>query len=144
MLFKLIITRFKETNDRTLGRFMLLDDEGNIWQEGYTLEPSGPDTTKPNQNKRIPRGVYKTIKRYSPRFKYKTPLLYSPDVDASRCILIHKGNYPWDTTGCILVGAEYDRYNGYVKNSTKAYGELENNVGDDELEVHIIGAYDDK
>ena len=111
MTYRMVITRYKEMMDRTIGKFILLDEDNNIKQEGYTLEPSGPDTTKSNQNRRIPQGYYRTIMRFSPKFKYRTPLLFSPKVDSSRNILIHKGLYPEDTEGCILIGTEFNIYN---------------------------------
>ena len=39
------ITRFKEIDDMTLGRFILRDGEKEVLK-GYTCEPTGPDTTQ--------------------------------------------------------------------------------------------------
>ena len=47
---KLFIRRFKNVDDGTLGEFLLLDSSENVLLNGYTLEPSGPDTTTPNQD----------------------------------------------------------------------------------------------
>lgn len=49
----------------------------------------------------IPVGVYKCTKKHSP----SRGLVYSVlDVPDREHILIHVGNYPKDTNGCILVG----------------------------------------
>src|SRR5574344_1665228 len=103
-MYKMVITRYNESKVSTIGKFILLDNERNIIQEGYTLEPAGPDTIKRNQDRRIPIGKYDSIIRFSPRFKLNTPLLYNETVPYDRYILIHVGNYPDDTDGCILVG----------------------------------------
>ncbi|WP_221254792.1 DUF5675 family protein [Campylobacter sp. 19-13652] len=105
---KLTITRFKEIDDGTIGKFKLLDDKGNVWLEGYTLEPAGDDTTKAGKDRRIPAGEYSIDWHNSPKFKRRLPRLSSALVPKSRQILIHAGNYPKDTTGCVLVGESYN------------------------------------
>ncbi|MDL0089960.1 DUF5675 family protein, partial [Campylobacter gastrosuis] len=72
--------------------------------KGYTLEPAGDDTTAPNQDKRIPQGLYNVAWHKSPRFKMTLPLLFNESVSRERFILIHAGNYPKHTEGCILLG----------------------------------------
>ena len=50
----------------------------------------------------IPAGRYRIAYNYSPKFRRKMPrLLAVPHFDG---ILIHAGNDPEDTAGCILVG----------------------------------------
>lgn len=54
----------------------------------------------------IPSGTYKMIINMSPRFKKLLPrLLNVPGYDG---VLIHTGNLPADTHGCILVGTRGD------------------------------------
>lgn len=50
----------------------------------------------------IPLGSYEIEIRYSPRFK--RPLPHLLNVPHRSDILIHSGNWPRDTEGCLLVG----------------------------------------
>ena len=50
----------------------------------------------------IPAGEYRVCITYSPRFHRDLPLVM--DVPNRSGIRIHPGNYPKDTSGCILVG----------------------------------------
>lgn len=78
-----------------------------------TLEDVVRETKIPNETA-IPSGTYKVIVNMSPRFKRLLPrLLNVPGFDG---ILIHRGNTPSDTSGCILVGE--NKVKGKVINST--------------------------
>jgi len=72
---------------------------------GYILEPKGPSTTKPNQRLRIPAGIYTLKWHNSPRFQCVLPELSNHEVSGDRHILLHAGNYPRNTDGCLLVGS---------------------------------------
>lgn len=133
---RMIINRFQEHPTHTIGKFLLLNDKNDIIQEGYTLEPAGPDTTKRNKDRRIPQGIYNTLIRFSPKFKVPTPLLYNENVPHDRYILIHVGNYHEDTDGCILVGETYSKDG--VWNSRKSFNTLCNNIKDDNLVVEVM------
>jgi len=61
-----------------------------------------PGETKIYGNTAIPRGTYKIILALSPRFKRLLPVLLN--VKHFTGILMHRGNSPQDTAGCILVG----------------------------------------
>lgn len=62
----------------------------------------------------IPYGTYNIIVNHSPKFKRDLPrLLNVPHFDG---ILIHRGNTPENTLGCILVGE--NKVKGKVINST--------------------------
>lgn len=62
----------------------------------------------------IPAGRYEVVVTYSPRFRRELPRLL--DVPGFTGILIHRGNVPGDTSGCILVGE--NREKGKVLHST--------------------------
>lgn len=62
----------------------------------------------------IPYGTYNIIVNYSPKFKRDLPRLL--DVPSFEGILIHRGNTPEDSSGCILVGE--NKVKGKVINST--------------------------
>jgi len=103
--YTMTITRDVQTENSTTSTFDL--NGGSILSSlnvsGYFLEPAGPDTTIPNQDMRIPEGTYNLSSHDGTRFQnvYK---LYNDDVPQSRAILIHAGNFPQNTEGCLLPG----------------------------------------
>ncbi len=70
-----------------------------------TLEPRWRDLTKEKKvagKTAIPSGTYRIELRYSTKFGKMMP--YLCDVPFFEGIMIHMGNVPSDTRGCILVG----------------------------------------
>jgi len=104
---KVIITRFKEINDGTIGKFQVLEGS-TVLMSCFCLEPAGPDTTESGKDRRIPKGNYKIVEHDSQRYQRKLPLIYNENVPKSRAILIHGGNFPKDTLGCVLLGETYN------------------------------------
>ncbi|WP_375334374.1 DUF5675 family protein [Flagellimonas sp. C4] len=102
----LTITRDVQTENSTTSTFYL--DSGFILSSlnvsGFFLEPAGPDTTVPNQDLRIPEGTYNLRSHNGRRFQ-NVYNLYNDDVPQSRAILIHAGNIPRNTEGCLLPGS---------------------------------------
>lgn len=75
---------------------------------------SGPQEKKVWGESAIPFGTYKVIVNRSPKFKRDLPRLL--DIPHFEGILIHRGNTPEDSAGCILVGE--NKVVGKVINST--------------------------
>ncbi|MEZ4986388.1 MAG: DUF5675 family protein [Saprospiraceae bacterium] len=115
-----IITREKDGDDFTIGKVTLVG-QGGYTENMYSLEPAGEATTTPNQDRRIPDGVY-DIDPYSST-KYPDNFIVSnKDVSKSRKILLHKGNSGQDTAGCILPGCGTS--DKIVTQSGQAMGDL--------------------
>lgn len=136
MAMILTITRIKNINDGTIGQFIVEGDNGKILLRGYTLEPAGPDTTERMKDKRIPEGRYNLDWHYSPRFKGWYPRLYNDLVPKDRYILIHSGNYPEHTEGCILLGDRADSRGVY--NSKAMVSNFISLIRNNQVVVEII------
>ena len=70
-----------------------------------TLEPKYIDLrteAKVPSHTAIPEGRYELLRQYSPKFRQMRYFLR--DVPLFSGVMIHEGNYVWDTRGCILVG----------------------------------------
>jgi hypothetical protein len=93
---------------------------------GYFLEPGGPSTTKSGLDRRIPAGTYNMKWTYSKHFKTYMYLISNLEVSADRGIRMHKGNYHFETGGCLLPGSSYGVINGNysVSNSKNTYTSL--------------------
>jgi hypothetical protein len=78
----------------------------------YTLERVGVA---------IQEGSFKVLLYNSPHFGQLMPWVQVPD---RQYILIHWGNYPVNSDGCILVGETQDPATGDIYNTRKMWGEL--------------------
>jgi len=98
---KLFINRYSKGEKETIGSGYILDDNSNILFEFDTLELPWRD----NQHdiSCIPPGEYMCQKRYSEKFGEHIWIMSVPDRTA---ILIHEGNYNYNTKGCVLVGSD--------------------------------------
>jgi hypothetical protein len=82
----------------------------------------------------IPKGTYKIVVDYSPRFKVKMPRLLK--VKGFKGIRIHVGNWAKDTEGCLLVGLGLTTTG--VSRSKDAYKKLMTLLeGEKEIEIKI-------
>jgi hypothetical protein len=91
------VRRITETKQSTIGELTI--DGTDV--SGYTLEPPGPSSTIENSGKRISAGEYDLV----PFSSAKHPDVFEvANVPGRSAILIHTGNLPEHTAGCLLPG----------------------------------------
>lgn len=85
----------------------------------HTMEPPRPEDAPKGRAQCIPCGTYKVVLYPSAKFRGMRPILL--DVPGRSGILIHEGNFPKDTTGCILVGRNSSKGTlAFSRNTLKA------------------------
>jgi hypothetical protein len=89
----------------------------------FTLEPPyGPSTVKPRA---VPAGTFPLDIRFSPRFDRMMPHIENiPDFTD---VMLHWGNFPWNTDACILVGSTLGP--NFVGNSVAEFDNLFVTIG---------------
>jgi hypothetical protein len=119
---KIILNRQKYNENATIGKLKI----NNV--EFYTLEDTKRDT-KVYSKTRIPAGTYEIKLRtfgghhekYLKMFpEFHKGMLWLQNVPNFQDILIHIGNDPEDTKGCILVGMS-EANDQFITESKKAY-----------------------
>jgi hypothetical protein len=93
------LDRTEHLPDRTLGTLRVYDAGGVLRLDGWALEP--PWRGNRIGESCIPCGLYDVRRRWSRR--YREHLIVLGTAPRS-LILLHVGNYPRDTRGCILPG----------------------------------------
>ena len=123
------------TNKSTVGKLIMGD------LELFTLE----DTARKKKiygETCIPSGTYDVIIRDSERYKRLMPSLVNvPYFDG---ILIHWGNFPENTHGCLLVGTDHttsDKIDESLKAFNLLYPKIEEALKTGPLKIHIVGGY---
>lgn len=136
----LIITRFHSDSKHTLGILKITDSKDNCLQAFATLELPWHD----NEQKIscIPASIYRAVIRNSPKFDHH---LHITDVTGREYILMHKGNYTKDTSGCILVGKWFQDLNNDtvidIANSGAAMYDLMRLIPADGIDLLIQDCY---
>ena len=97
---RIVIQREPSRPDRTMGVMSVYIGELKV-AEFQTLELPWRDNKK--RVSCIPAGVYKAKPRSSPRYGDHLWVRFVPNRDM---ILVHAGNFPKNTEGCILIGME--------------------------------------
>jgi hypothetical protein len=118
MNIELLLERTPSAHGCTLGKLSI---DGNFFC--YTLE----DVVRPAGAKvagatAIPAGVYLVTIERSPTFRMLTPRLHK--VPGFEGVLIHPGNGPGDTRGCVLVGLAKLPSNTKIYQSREAFEKL--------------------
>jgi hypothetical protein len=116
----LLLIRDSFTDKSTIGKLYL---NGEFY--GHTLELPWKDNEK--RISCIPKGVYEVKKRHTEESKYKYEHLHILDVENRELILLHIGNYPKNSKGCILLGNT--RALNFVGESRKAFYKLMYDLG---------------
>ncbi len=135
MRVHLRVDRIESDNESTLGR-LYVDGRFQCW----TLEDQNRTGPKVKGETRIPAGAYQVRFRteggfhaqyaetYGARFgpDWHKGMLHVTNVPGFDYILIHVGNSHDDTAGCLLVGNQHSRVNGYhyIGSSRPAYDAL--------------------
>ena len=125
----LLLIRDTFTEKSVIGKLYL-----NSEFYGHTLELAWKDNQK--RISCIPKGVYEVKKRHTQKSKYKYEHLHILDVPDRELILMHIGNYPKNSKGCILLGNT--RALNFVGDSRKAFYKLMYDLGSfEEIELVI-------
>lgn len=98
---KALLVRLQENDKQTLSRFYLYDGEDQVYK-AVALEL--PDRDNQTNISRIPAGDYTVKKRRSKKYSNHFHVM---DVEGRKLILIHPGNFYYDTRGCILLGVKF-------------------------------------
>lgn len=93
------VTRIRQTVNSTISKLSI----AGTHITGYILERPGPCTTQCGLRRRVPVGTYQVRWHNGTHFK-NVMNLWNDEVPQSRAILMHQGNYPKDTDGCLLAG----------------------------------------
>lgn len=113
-----ILKRQRQNENGTFG-IMLMNDEQICVTCERPWQDNEPDVSC------IPLGTYDVVKYSSPAHPNVWHVLNVPDRSD---ILIHNGNYPQDSAGCILVGRQYVM--GMVTNSVDTLNMLRDELPD--------------
>ena len=125
----LLLIRDSFTDKSVIGKLYL-----NAEFYGHTLELAWKENQK--RISCIPKGVYEVTKRHTEKSKYKYEHLHILDVPDRELILMHIGNYPKNSKGCILLGNT--RALNFVGDSRKAFYKLMYDLGSfEEIELVI-------
>jgi hypothetical protein len=108
---------------------------------GFIIE-NGARPEKIMQETRIPGGTFDIVKNFNTRFKYEWGYCWHiQNVPNFSAIMIHRGNYYWDTDGCPLPVSQIALTNGdwYGLNSRGAYNLfMAKLAAHDRHKIHIL------
>ena len=133
--------RIQETDKSTISAFHIPETNTS----GFILERPGPDTSDSGQSLRIPVGQYGLHENQGSHYP-GVPRLYLPNEGIggkfdTRGILIHVGNYPDDSKGCLL--PDSSRTIDFVGNSKITLPKITNYVASKNwlVKLNIFNAF---
>ena len=133
---KLILSRHEETNKQIIGSMVLFDDDSLFISRVLTLEL--PYRNNKFSVSSIPIGEYVITPRWSVKYGNHFHIL---NVPSRSMILIHAGNFFFQTHGCILVGSALLDINGdnapEVLNSKATLKKLVQQIGNRNVRLII-------
>jgi len=136
-MFKAFLDRLYDDGTRTLGVLNVYDCLGLVFS-CRTLEP--PWINNERNKSCIPVGKYELVLRTSEKFgeHFLVKNVYDRDL-----ILIHVGNFPGNTSGCILVGSSFTDIDGDgrpdVGKSKATFERLRKILGGAECDLFVSG-----
>lgn len=135
---KIVVYRFEFTDKSTISHLTTGDFHCFILEDCDRHLEDHPEK-KIYAKTAIPRGTYKVVIDYSPRFNRDLPRLM--DVPGFSGVRIHPGNDSDDTEGCLLPGSTYGVDFVYNSRATfnKLFDILEHSYDSgEELEMEIL------
>lgn len=103
---KVVLTRIHQEDTRTLGVAHVYDGTVEI---GRFCILELPDRNNARNISRIPAGRYRMTPETSPKFR---DYFRIHDVPGRSGILVHRGNLPSHTQGCLLIGLRFTDLDG--------------------------------
>lgn len=129
------VVRKRQTDKSTTGRFIAYGANGKVMLQLTTLE--NPWLNNKRNLSCIPAGEYRLEKRtnseWNPKHKRKFGMNYIVGIEGvpnREGVIVHEGNYPEDTKGCILLGTTVrEDFVGSSKNAVEKFYKLCSNYG---------------
>lgn len=133
-----VLIRIQALPDRTLGWLHVYD---GVVEQGRFAVLELPDRGNRRNISRIPAGRYRMIPEYDPQ-KYRDHYRI-PGVEGRDGILLHRGNYPSHTRGCMLIGlrfADLDADGLFDVSQSDAAMRLLSSLVREEATLHVFDA----
>jgi len=119
-IIHIYIYRFEETEEATISKMLITNTSNDEMVHGYVLEK--PDGNN-EEGSRINAGTYEAERGlHTSKDGTQQEALRLEDKNGRTNVNMHRGNYPDDTTGCLLPGDSYTK--DAVWNSGNKLGEI--------------------
>lgn len=136
-MIHILIQRYWQNEKQTEGDIQIFNKSERLLLKGVIIEL--PDRDNKNNISRILAGDYNVVRRWSQKYGYHLHVL---DTEGRTYILIHAGNYFFNTEGCVLPGFYYSDINkdGYndVVHSRKFLNEMLHLLPQEGIKLRIV------